>query len=55
MTITDIIALTGSSKATIYRWITHRGFPPGDAGTWERAAVEAWWRDNKNKVGRHPK
>jgi len=55
MTIGDIKALTGVSKATVYRWIVERGFPASEGRQWNRNAVEAWWRDNSNKVGRWPR
>lgn len=64
MTINEIIAHTGiKSRTSIRRYMRERGFPKpiikgrGHASRdiWNRTAVEDWWRENRNKVGRWPR
>ena len=51
MTLTEIMALTGYSKASIYRWIAHEGFQqphnaPFRPRRWKREEVEKWLQEN---------
>lgn len=55
MKIAEVLALTGTSRATFYRWRSHRGFPPPTAiGHFDEAAVRGWWETNRDQVGRWP-
>lgn len=55
----EVQRLTGKSFRTIQRWEAQRGFPKGEGEegkvkTYDRAAVERWWAENKDWVRRHP-
>ena len=58
MRLEDIIALTGKTKRTVYRWMDDQGFPRPEivkkTAYWTRVDVVAWWEKNRENVGRWP-
>ena len=55
MTVNEILALTGASRATFYRWRSRHDFPaPVAIGVFNEAQVRAWWDANQDNVGRWP-
>jgi predicted DNA-binding transcriptional regulator AlpA len=45
--ISDVIRITGLSRATIYRRIKHQGFPcSNERGGWCPRAVAQWLNEN---------
>lgn len=55
MNVEEILALTGASRSTFYRWRSDRGFPaPTRIGHFDEAAVKGWWDANRENVGRWP-
>ena len=55
MNVGEILALTGASRSTFYRWRSDRGFPaPIRVGIFDKAAVKGWWNANRDEVGRWP-
>jgi predicted DNA-binding transcriptional regulator AlpA len=62
VTIAEIISMTGFSRPTLYRWmshpVTHRipRFPrpinqPCKPAKWDEHEVRAWWEQNKERCG----
>ncbi len=55
MTVNEILALTGASRATFYRWRSSHDLPaPVAIGVFDEAQVRAWWDAKQDNVGRWP-